>query len=270
MSVKPSGGACADGHVVGVADHLDRPLRELRQDLRHLEQHGLALRHQRGLAGREEHAVEDVHGQLALELGDGDVAGIQLGAHLLFEALLRLGGLGDLLFQLGSLFPERQHLGGEGGVGRGGLLGEAARIRGRILRGAAGASGLADLEEPDPQQQQRRQDRRQNPGTLRHGTNATVPRVRRNGESGRVPARPGVPRGPVASPACGMLRPAGHVQRDRTEDRRRSWARRFPGAIDERMGGRRVLVVDRDAGARRRGRHRSPRSRARSPRAAGR
>ena len=88
-----------------------------REDSGDLAQDRRAVRLQVGLAGVEQDAVQDVDGELALQLGDGDILGFEGGAHLVFQALVGLHdgllfllevldaglALGELVLEVGGL-----------------------------------------------------------------------------------------------------------------------------------------------------------------------
>ena len=69
----------------------------------------LTFRFHGGLSGIEQNMIEDVYGQLALQLGDGDVFRVERRPHFLFKRALGFTDRFALLFRLGELLLQLFH-----------------------------------------------------------------------------------------------------------------------------------------------------------------
>ena len=86
-----------------MADHVNRAIGVLSQNLGHLQENRFALRLENRFTRIEEDSIQNVDRQLALQLGDCDILGFQGGPHLRFQGLLGADVLRFLLLQLGDL-----------------------------------------------------------------------------------------------------------------------------------------------------------------------
>jgi len=150
-----------DGHIVGVADHVHLPMGMLGQHRRQPPQNLLPLRLELRLPGVEQDVVQDLDGELALQIGDGDGLRLEGPPHLLLEALLRPGRL--LLFGLEAI-----DLGLVTAQLARALLGQIPRLRQLPARLVERAVLAPVAEAPKTRQRQNRKHARHYPSRSHH------------------------------------------------------------------------------------------------------